>query len=179
MTERAGIYGGSLYDLAAEEKLTEPIKEQLLALKAIFRENPDYLKLLSEPAIKKVERLDMIDKAFGGSCEQYLINFLKLLCERGLLGEYEGCCETFVRRYNSDNGIAEALVTSAVKLSDKQLSALKAGLEKKSGKKVEILEKVDPKVLAGIKVELDGVQLDGTLSGRLAGVQKKLDEAIL
>lgn len=179
MTERAGIYGGSLYDLAAEEKLTETIKDQLLGLKAIFRENPDYLRLLSEPAIKKQERLDLIDKAFGESCEKYLINFIKLLCERNLLGEFEGCCETFVKRYNADNNIAEAVVTSAVKLTDAQVSALKAKLEAKSGKTVSLTQKLDPKVLAGIKVELEGVQLDGTLSGRLSGIGRKIEEAVI
>lgn len=179
MTERAGIYGGSLYDLAAEENLTESIKDQLQGLKAIFRENPEYLRLLSEPAIKKAERLDLIDKAFGGSCEKYLINFIKLLCERGLLGEFEGCCDTFVKRYNVDHNIAEAVVTSAVKLSDEQLKALKAKLEARSGKSVSLIQKLDPKVLAGIKVELEGVQLDGTVSGRLSGIGRKLDEAVL
>ena len=179
MTERAGIYGGSLYDLAAEENLTDTIKDQLQGLKVIFRENPEYLRLLSEPAIKKAERLDLIDKAFGGSCEKYLINFIKLLCERGLLGEFEGCCDTFVKRYNVDHNIAEAVVTSAVKLSDEQLKALKAKLEARSGKSVSLIQKLDPKVLAGIKVELEGVQLDGTVSGRLSGIGRKLDEAVL
>ena len=154
MTERAGIYGGSLYDLAAEENLTESIKDQLLEVKAIFRENPEYLRLLSEPAIKKAERLDLIDKAFGGSCEKYLINFIKLLCERGLLGEFEGCCDTFVKRFNVDHNIAEAVVTSAVRLTDSQLASLKAKLEARSGKSVSLIQKLDPKVLAGIKVEL-------------------------
>ena len=37
MTERAGVYGGSLYDLAAEEQLTEPIMKDLLEVREIFR----------------------------------------------------------------------------------------------------------------------------------------------
>ena len=53
MTERSRVYGSSLYDLAAEEKLTEPIREQMLAIKQILRENPDYIRLLSEPSIKR------------------------------------------------------------------------------------------------------------------------------
>ena len=179
MTERAGIYGGSLYDLAAEEQLTDAVKEQLLGLKAIFRENPEYLRLLAEPAIKRQERLDLIDKALAGSCEKYLINFLKLLCERGLLGEFEGCCDAFVKRYNADHNIAEAVVTSAVKLSDAQLASLKTKLEAKSGKTVSLSQKLDPKVLAGIKVELEGVLLDGTISSRLSGIGRKIEEAVL
>lgn len=187
MTERARVYGGSLYDLAAEETLTGEgvngltgkIREQMLAIKQIFRDNPDYLRLLSEPSVKKAERLSLIEDAFGASCERYLVSFLKLLCERDLLGEYEGCCEIFTQRFNADNNIAEAVVTSAVALSDSQLQILSGKLEAVSGKKISLTRKIDPKVLAGIKVELEGKQLDGTVQGRLAGISSKLGEIIM
>ena len=179
MTERAGVYGGSLYDLAAEENLTEPILKDMFEVRQLFRDNQDYLRLLAEPSIKKDERIAMIDKAFGTACERYLVNFLKLLCERGMLGEYEGCCESYRKRYNADHNIAEAVVTSAVALSDAQLTSLSSRLESISGKHIELTQKLDPKVLAGIKVELEGRQLDGTLSGRLDSMSRKLGEKIV
>ena len=46
MTQAAKVYGGSLYDLAAEEKLDGQIMEQMNEIRQIFRENPGYLKLL-------------------------------------------------------------------------------------------------------------------------------------
>lgn len=179
MTEYARVYGGSLYDLASEEKLTDAIMEQMQEIKAIFRENPEYLDLLCEPAIKKEERTDLLEKAFGAEAERYLVNFLKILCEKNLLREYEGCTEEFTRRYNADNGIAEAVVTSAVSLNEDQKKALKAKLEKVSGKSVSLVTKVDPAVCAGLKVELEGVELDGTVKGRLSGISKKLNETII
>ena len=62
MTKTARVYGGSLYDLAAEEKLDGQIMEQMIAIRQIFRENPGYLKLLGEPAIPEDERLKMIEE---------------------------------------------------------------------------------------------------------------------
>ena len=178
MTERAGIYGGSLYDLAAEEKLTDSIMEQLEDVKKLFRENPDYVRLLSEPAIKKAERIKLIDDAFKDS-EPYLKNFLKLLCEKSLLGEFEGCVSAYKKRYNADNNIAEALVTSAIKLTPQQLEALRAKIEKTSGRKIILTNKLDPGVVAGIKVEVDGKQYDGTVAGRLERMDKTLSEIII
>ena len=125
MTKTARVYGGSLYDLAAEENLDGQIMEQMNEIRQIFRENPGYLKLLGEPAIPEEERLKMIEEAFGSQAERYLVNFLKLLCERKILREFAGCCEEFTRRYNLAHGISEAVVTSAVKLSDQQMEALK------------------------------------------------------
>ena len=179
MTEHARVYGGSLYDLAVEEKLSEAIKEQLLVIKQLFRENPDYIRLLSEPSIKKDERTKLIEDAFGEKAERYLVSFLKLLCERGLLNEYEGCCDEYIRRFNADHNIAEAVVTSAVALNESQLTALRGKLERTSGKKVSIVQKIDPSVLAGLKVELEGIEMDGTASGKLSDISKKLNEIIM
>ena len=179
MTQTARLYGGSLYDLAVEEKLADTILEQMQEIRDIFRENPDYVKLLSEPSIPKEERIKLIEEAFGGQAERYLVNFIKLLCERGLLGEYAGCCEAFTRRYNADHGIAEAVVTSAVALREAQMTALREKLEKISGKKISLVQKTDPSVLAGLRVELEGKQLDGTVQGRLSGISKKLSEIIV
>lgn len=179
MTQTARLYGGSTYELAAEEQLTDTVMEQMNEIRQLFRDNPDYVKLLGEPSIPKKERTDMIEAAFGAQAERYLVNFLKLLCERNILMEYAGCCEEFTRRYNADHNIAEAVVTSAVTLSGEQMAALKAKLEKISGKTVSLIQKKDPTVLAGLRVELEGKQLDGTVQGRLSGISRKLNELIV
>ncbi|MBS6397946.1 MAG: ATP synthase F1 subunit delta [Clostridiales bacterium] len=179
MTQTARLYGGSLYDLAAEEQLTGIIREQMEMILKLFRENPDYMKLLMEPSIPQEERNGLIEKAFGAQAERYLVNFLKLLCERNILREYAGCFEEYTRRYNVDHNIAEAVVTSAIALSQEQLAALKAKLQKLSGKEISLVTKTDPSVLAGLRVELEGKQLDGTVQSRLEGVSRKLNEIII
>lgn len=179
MTQAAKVYGGSLYDLAAEEKLDGQIMEQMNEIRQIFRENPDYLKLLGEPAIPLDERIKLLDEAFGGQAEPYLLNFLKLLCEKKILREFAGCCEEFTRRYNTDHGITEAVVTSAVRLKDEQMEALRKKLEKVSGKQIHLTQKTDPMVLAGLRVEMEGIQLDGTVQGRISDISKKLNEVVV
>lgn len=179
MTQTARLYGGSLYDLAAEEQLTDTVMQQMKEVRTLFRENPDYLRLLGEPSIPKGERTKLIEDAFGSQAERYLVNFIKLLCERNLLGEYAGCCEEFTRRYNADNNIAEAVVTSAVALSESQMEALRARLEKLSGKQVSLIQKTDSSVVAGLRVEIEGKQLDGTVQSRLSGISRKLNEIIV
>lgn len=178
MTQTARLYGGSLYDLAAEEQLTDVMLTQMKKVRTLFGEHPDYVKLLLEPAIPFEERKGLIDTAFGTQAERYLVNFIKLLCERNLLGEFSGCCDEFARRYNLDHGIVEAVVTSAVALNEEQAAALKKKLEKTSGRKVDLKQQIDPTVLAGIRVELEDRQFDGTVQGRLSGISRRLNDII-
>ena len=93
MTETARVYGGSLYELAQEEHLEEEILSEMKEIRALFRENPEYPRLLSEPSIPRKERIGLIDAAFGSQAEPYLVNFIKLLCEKNLLREFGGCQE--------------------------------------------------------------------------------------
>ena len=48
-----------------------------------------------------------------------------------------------------------------------------------SGKTVTLTQKTDPTVLAGLKVELEGRQLDGTVKSRLDDLSRKLNELIV
>ena len=50
MTEIARMYGGSLYDLAAEEGLETRILDELDEAAKLIRDDPEYLRLLSTPA---------------------------------------------------------------------------------------------------------------------------------
>jgi F-type H+-transporting ATPase subunit delta len=179
MTKTAELYGGSLYDLAVEENAAAAMMDELNGIQEIFKVNPEYMRLLSEPSIPKAERLSLIDQAFDGQVHPYVNNFMKVLCKEGLIRELYGCIAQFRSRFYKDQNIAEATVTSAVPLSEKQISALQAKLEKLSGKTILLQQKVDAGVIGGLRVEVDGKQFDGTVENRISTVRRKVTEIIL
>ena len=179
MTKEARLYGSSLYELASDEGLSDEMMEQAVMLRDIFSENPEYISLLQEPAIDFDERMGLVDAAFGGQVHPYLTNFIKLLCERGYMHQFGDCMETFQEHYYADHHITRAFVTSAVALSEAQEKALKEKLEKASGKQVIIIKKVDPQLMGGIRIEMDGKALDGTISSRMNGLARSLKEISL
>ena len=179
MSKAGDLYGQSLYDLAVEENLTDDILGEMECVKGIFGENPDYVTLLSEPSVPKNERLQMVDESLGESLKPYHLNFIKILIEKGLLREYSACYKRFRKSYNEDHGIADALVTTAVPLSDQQLKHLKEKLEKISGKKILLEQKTDPDILGGVRVDLEGQLFDGSVKGRLSELRKKVDDVVI
>ena len=179
MTTATSVYGQSLYDLAAEEGLSEEILMQMEAVEKIFAENPDYITLLLEPSIPRRERLGLLEEAFKDQLHPYLLNFLMILLENNLLRGFGSCSRTYRGSYYKDHGIAEATVTSAVALTDEQSDSLKAKLEKISGKRILLRQKVDSSLLGGLRVEIEGKLLDGTVMGRLTDLRKKVSETVL
>ena len=174
MTETAKMYGGSLYDLAAEEGLETRILGELDEVQQLLKQNPDYLRLLSTPSIPKKERCGLLDEALRGQVHLYVLNFLKILCEKGTLRELSGCARAYRIRYNQAHGILEAMAISAVPLTEQQRAALHAKLESLTGKTIDLKTKVDAKVLGGIRLDLEGTELDGTVQNRLAALRRDI-----
>ena len=168
------MYGGSLYDLAAEEGLESRILEELDAAAALLRDDPEYLHLLSIPSIPKKERCGLLDQALRGQVHPYVLNFLKILCEKGTLRELPGCARAYRVRYNQAHGILEAVAVSAVPMTEQQTARLHEKLEAVTGRQIDLKTKVDPAVLGGIRLDLEGTELDGTVKNRLASLRRSI-----
>ena len=171
MTETARMYGGSLYDLAAEEGLDERILGELEGVTALLNGDAEYLHLLSIP---KTERCALLDEAFRGKVHLYVLNFLKILCEKGTLRELPGCARAFRVKYNQAHGILEATATSAIPMTAEQTERLHEKLEAVTGKKIDLKTKVEPGVLGGIRLDIEGTELDGTVKNRLASLRRSI-----
>ena len=174
MTETAKMYGGSLYDLAAEEGLETRILGELDEVQQLLKQNPDYLRLVSTPNLPKKERCGLLDEALRGQVHLYVLNFLKILCEKGTLRELSGCARAYRIRYNQAHGILEATAVSAVPLTEQQRAALHAKLESLTGKTIDLKTKVDAKVLGGIRLDIEGTELDGTVQNRLTSLRQDI-----
>ena len=179
MTEIGSVYGDALYELAKEEALTETIGEQLRLLQSSFRAEPDFIRLLSAPNLSKAERCQILDDSFRGKVEPYLLNFLKILTEKGYMRYFSDCTDAFTERYNQDNGILSVTAITAVPLNDGQSVRLTEKLGRITGKKIALLNRVDPRVLGGIRLDYDGRRLDDTVSHRLDSIRDLLNKDVL
>ena len=179
MTEIARMYGGSLYDLAAEEGLETRILDELDEAAKLIRDDPEYLRLLSTPSIPKKERCALLDEAFRGQVHLYVLNFLKILCENGTLRELPGCARAYRIRYNAAHGILEATAITAIAMTAAQTEQLRQKLETITGKKIDLATKIDPSVLGGIRLDIEGTELDGTVQNRLATLRRNIAAATL
>ena len=173
------VYGQGLYSLAKEEHLEDTILQELGVLEQCFGQQPEFLKLLLAGNLPKQERVDVLDNSFRGKVHPYVLNFLKLLTEKGYIRQFSASYRAFREQYNTDKGILEVRAISAITLTDSQMLRLSEKLEKVTGKKVALICRVDPAVLGGIRLQYDGKQVDGTVQGRLEAMGRQLKNTVL
>ena len=179
MTQAAKTYAQALYDLAKDEGLEKIILSELSVLKNVFSENPDYFKLLSAPDLPKQERCQILDEAFRGEVHPYVLNFLKILTQKGYIRKFPQCCDAYRGLYNEDNGILVVKVVSAVALTAVQTHKLVNKLEATTGKQIDLQCSVDAAMLGGLRLCYDGKQVDGSVKNRLDSIGKLLKNTVL
>ena len=172
MTEIAKEYGTALFSLAMEEGKTEEYAEALRTVLGIFEQNPEYLSLLSGPSIPLGERLSSLREVFASALPVHVLSYLSLLCEKGRISCFGESAEEYFALLNASRNRSNAVVTSAVALTDGEKDQLRRKLEVLRGGTVQMTFSVDPSLLGGVVVEMDGKVLDGSLRHRLREVKE-------
>ena len=179
MTQTGSIYGESLYSLAAEENLSKTILDELVVLKQSFAEEPDFIRLLNAPNLSKAERCTILDNSFRGKLHPYVLNFLKILTEKGYMRHFADCCDAYRNCYNRDHGILVVTAVSAVPLTAAQAEKLRQKLASTTGKTIELVNKVDPACYGGLRLSYDGKSIDDTVAHRLDAMRSLLKNTVL
>ena len=179
MTEVATTYGQAMYDLARDEGKSRQILAELSVLDQSLSAEPEFIQLLGSPNIPKEERVQILDSSFRGKFDPYVLNFLKVLTEKGYIRHFSGCCQFYRQCYNKDNGIMPVVAYTAVPLTDELRRKLTAKLSTVTGKTIELDCRIDPETLGGVRLDFDGKQVDGTVRRRLEDIRGLLKNTVL
>ena len=165
--------------MAKDEDLSNSILNVLRVLSESFSQEPEFLRLLSSPNLTKQERCQVIDNCFQGKIHAYVLNFLKLLTEKGYIRHFSDCVASYRNQYNEDNGILPVTAVTAIALSDAQTQRLTEKLTLVTGKSIDLTNRVDPSCLGGMRLDYDGKRLDDTVAHRLEAVRSLLKNTVL
>jgi F-type H+-transporting ATPase subunit delta len=109
-----------------------------------------------------------------GEADQLLRNFLRLLAEKGRIGEIEEMEREFERLMAAEERRLNVELTTAYELSDEEATAILEQIEEASGRKVEATRKVDPNLIGGFVLQAGSMRVDASLRGRLNRLRQEL-----
>jgi len=171
-------YAAALFEVGEEENCLDSLWEELLQLRAVMEENPDYLKLLQAPMLPKEEKLRLLSGVFEGKLSTYARNFLEILTVKGRMDHFYQVMEEFKTLYHQKNNIQEAVAVTAVPLNEELAGKLTAKLEEMTGKKILLENRVDPSILGGVVIKMDNDQIDASVRSRLEGLRRQISAII-
>ena len=162
-------YGTALIEAARETDQEERILEEGMQIADILKAEPDFRKFISYPGISAEEKKDVIRSVFEGKISTELLHFLYVLVDKRRTGRFESIMKVYKKLLEEEEGVLYGTVLSVVGLDDLQLSEIENETSRLLQRKVCLSNEIDPGLLAGFKIFIDGRIID-------ASYRKKLEE---
>ena len=121
------------------------------------------------------ENGDVYETDIFGWLPDCVTDFICLLIERGYMRFFADCAEEFELQYNREFDITVADVVSAKELSVSERQALRDKLQDKTGKRIKLRASVDPSLVGGMIVRIEGKLLDGSIRTRINEIQNAIE----
>lgn len=167
----ASTYAKALFDVAVENNKVDLIGEELEGLKEIFNQEPDFKRLLASPTVSVAEKKQVIETVFEGKMEKELLNFLYVLIDKGRANQIENIIKKYKDEVAELNHFTNGTIYSVEPLKEEKVQEFEEQVSKLLNKKVKLENQVDSKLIAGVKILVEGKIID-------ASVRQSLDEML-
>ena len=175
MTETSKEYASALFELAVDSRMEDLTQKGLHQVRDALCGTPDALATLASPAIPLKERLGILEQVWGETLPGHVMGFLQVLCRNGHIRELNDCTAAFDDLLDTARKLSTAAVVSAVELTAEEKDTLQKRLEQRLGRTIRLECSVDPSLLGGLIVEVDGSVMDGSLKHRLHEIKEVMN----
>ena len=173
MAEVSTRYGTALYDLVMESgDLDESLKQAVFLQRALAK--PELHQVMAHPHVSAEEKLRLIQSSFPGAFNAQLTGFISLLITKNRASFIGEALREFITLANRAQGRIDAHVVSAAKLDEMQILEIRRLLARKLGKEATISLEVDPSLVGGFAIYVDGHTVDGTVKRRLQDMRDSI-----
>jgi F-type H+-transporting ATPase subunit delta len=136
-------------------------------------------KMISSPVLSFAEKLALVEElAKKAGLSSRSANLLRLLARKGRLDSLGDVVSSIEDVLLERQGSVRGLLVSSEALSELEEREIAQIFSQKLNKKIEFKTQVDPDVLAGVSVTVQGVTYDGTLKNQLARFKKQAVDAV-
>ena len=160
------LYASALFDLAMENDAIDEFHSNAHLMRETLQEE-ECLHLLVHPHISAAEKRDFFGKAFAGQIHDDLLGFLYLVAEKSREAYLLPALAALIERIDRHNKKVTAKVFTAVELDQNQIDEIRTILSAKLYKTVEVSTKIDPSLIGGPYIYVDGYYIDWTIKRRL------------
>ncbi len=167
-------YGNALYSLAVESHSVESCAEEAKVLLNLYATDKDFSTIMNHPHVSSKEKFNIIKNTFGNNLSDTIYGLFDVVFKKNRYTEIVGILEYFLEKVDEHLGRTEAIVISAVPLSEERIQAIKLKLTKKINKEISIVTKVDESIIGGLIIKVDSFIFNGSISNEIADINKQL-----
>ena len=173
MLEIAQNYANALLSIAIEDNKVIDYQTEVKELSKIIKDNPDFLMLIDSRFLSVEERKEEVEKVLKGFSTD-VINFIKIIVSHNRVNYLEDIWEAFNTLCNESRDIVEGLIYTAFPLKEETLLKIKNKISQIEHRDVDLIVRIDPSLIGGVKVVINSHVYDGSIQNQLEKMQVDL-----
>lgn len=175
-------YVRALYALGAQANINDKICHDLILAKEVFKKEAKLASLLTNPSIPRSTKRNILKKVFENEVDPLSLKFLDTLLIRNRIGDMAFIAQLFIEYRNKQLHISRVHVQTAVPLQEEEKNSILDTLSKLSIQKdssgIDLSTDVNPDLIGGFTIAVDGYYIDASIKGRLNAIEKSLNKTV-
>lgn len=168
-------YASALADVVVKSGETQTVQTELKTWEQMMTSNKDLLEVFANPSIAHKNKEKVLENLLQRSRpNKTTANFLRVLLRNNRLTELGVINERFDSVIAERSGQITAKVVSARPLDESEKSEIQTGLEKLTGKKVNINYETDENIIGGVVTKIGSTVYDGSVKTQLENLKKEM-----
>ena len=170
----AARYAESLFAAAKVRRQLDETLDQLVFLGRLLREQPALREFLFNPDVDAGDKIGVLERTLRGGWSDLVRAFVRMVLALDRAEALPGIAEALQEAVDQAQGRLRVVVRSARALPEETLARLRAGLERRERKTVQLETEVDAALLGGLQVQLDHRLIDGSVRRQLDELRDRL-----
>ena len=168
-------YAKSLFELAKEQNVLESCMSDMTQVVDSCNSSKELVLLFNSPVIKTDKKLAIIKEVFA-NLSPLSLSFVELITKKRRESLMPQIAKQFLLVYKASLGIETAVVTSGQPLNAELKKEVLAFIEKQGVSKVDLVEKVDDKLIGGAVIRIGDRQLDASVLRQINDLKQSFNK---
>jgi F-type H+-transporting ATPase subunit delta len=167
-------YAEAIFEIALDNESFVQWSGHLQTI-ADFAGEADVAALLASNRVPRDQKMRLLTAGLDGEISPLAMNLVRILEDKGKLHLARDIQIVFQEKVDEARGIAHAVVTTAVPLSDDERNAIASRLSSVTGKQVNITPVVDQAIIGGLVARIGDQLIDGSTRTKLRALKRQLE----
>jgi F-type H+-transporting ATPase subunit delta len=161
------IYARTLFDLADESHIIEPVADDFAALKQVLAEHPDLEAVLGSPWFSQQYKMELLKTLFSGKIADLTFDFLMVAATHNRLMFLPQMIEKYQEFWEARQGMHAVRATVPEAASAQRMQELNSTICEILNSKIKLEVLVDPSIMGGLVFRYGDKVIDNSVRSRL------------
>jgi F-type H+-transporting ATPase subunit delta len=165
-------YAKALLSSAKEAKVEEKVYSEMTTLESAFAQIQLLKQAMTNPTLTKEEKIKLINSIFNNKASKLTQAFITLVVENSREDYFYRIALSYQELYRKEKNIVVTHLTTAIELNESLKKKIISSVEEQEKSKVELREEINPDIIGGYILDIDGKRLDASIIRQLSKLYK-------